>query len=252
MAMHNRLIRTMLINIVTELNPPRSTGRPRVDVGMCVDDVLHMCRTSQPWATLRTTCGSFKTVYKWFRDWVDRGVFDLLWSRVQALYLRRRPSRHHIVDTSYVKNILGIDCIGKNPTDRGRSATKVSAVTDDIGVPIRLHLFPGNASDQKVLPTTYGVYRPPVGLELYADKGYDSMANRRFVSNLGYKDRIMHKGESEPRSTENKRIFVEHSFSWLKQYRRLRLRYEKHIENFQGFLTLAAACLTCTKMGTVT
>ena len=152
MAMHNRLIRTMLINIVTELNPPRSTGRPRVDVGMCVDDVLHMCRTSQPWATLRTTCGSFKTVYKWFRDWVGRGVFDLLWSRVQALYLRRRPSRHHIVDTSYVKNILGIDCIGKNPTDRGRSATKVSAVTDDIGVPIRLHLFPGNASDQKVLP----------------------------------------------------------------------------------------------------
>ena len=39
---------------------------------------------------------------------------------------------------------------------------------------------------------------------------------------------------------------VERSFSWLLNYRRLALRWEREATNFAGFLTLAAA-LTCYK-----
>ena len=132
------LLKTMLLNVISDMDPPRLTGRPRVCMSQCVDDLLHMCKNSISWNSFRASCGSPKTVFKWFRRWVDLGVMEELWCRVKRLYSRIRTSRAHIADTSYVKSILGIDCIGPNPTDRGRNATKISAITDDKGVPICL------------------------------------------------------------------------------------------------------------------
>ena len=60
---------------------------------------------------------------------------------------RRRTSRRgafHCIDSTFVKNIYGRDCIGRNPTDRGRMATKVSALVDQDGLPLSLRFFPAN------------------------------------------------------------------------------------------------------------
>ena len=119
--------------------------------------------------------------------------------------------------TSYIKNVLGGDVIGRNHTDRGRLATKLSAITDDLGVVLRFELFPGNRSGQKVLPQTIGPYRPPAGMEFYADKGYDSRANRSFVRRLGYRDNISKRGQRRMHNGNRKRIRIEHSFARIKQ-----------------------------------
>ena len=42
--------------------------------------------------------------------------------------------RYCCVKSSFVKKIYGVDC-GRNPTDRGRLATTLSAAVDDMGVP---------------------------------------------------------------------------------------------------------------------
>ncbi len=39
------------------------------------------------------------------------------------------------IDSTQVKNINGQDCVGPNPTDRGRLGTKVSVICDDDEVP---------------------------------------------------------------------------------------------------------------------
>jgi hypothetical protein len=46
------------------------------------------------------------------------------------------------IDTSFVKKIYGRDCVGRNPTDRGRKATKLSALVAADGVPLALAFFP--------------------------------------------------------------------------------------------------------------
>ncbi len=51
------------------------------------------------------------------------------------------------VDTSFVKNVFGKDVTGRNPTDRGRKATKVSLLTDHRGTPLCSVFHKANKSD---------------------------------------------------------------------------------------------------------
>ena len=55
--------------------------------------------------------------------------------------MQRRKPRYHVTDTSFVKNIYGRDMVGRNPTDRGRNATKISIVTDGFGIPFIIRLL---------------------------------------------------------------------------------------------------------------
>jgi hypothetical protein len=45
---------------------------------------------------------------------------------------------------SFVKNICGRDCLGKSSVDRGRKASKISALVDSYGVPLTMLFHPGN------------------------------------------------------------------------------------------------------------
>ena len=58
---------------------------------------------------------------------------------------------HFDANTTAYKNIYGKDCVGKNPTDRGRKATKLSVIVDEKGVPHSLHASEGNVSDMKLM-----------------------------------------------------------------------------------------------------
>ena len=73
------------------------------------------------------------------RAWFDTARW-YLYKRVRPFDTRRR-SRHRartvVVDTSFVKNVHGRDVLGRNPTDRGRNATKVSMLTDARGKVLR-------------------------------------------------------------------------------------------------------------------
>lgn len=212
-------------------------GRPRVFMAEELLSLLvHMCRTSQPWSALHA---KYKTLHRNFRELTRSGTFVEIQKRICRVYTARRRIRHHITDTSYIKNVLGQDVVGKNHTDRGRLATKLSTVTDDAGIVLLFRLFPGNKSDQKVLPETFGSYRPPRDIELFADKGYDSRANREFIRKLGYKDRISKRGQRRMHSGNRKRIRVEHSFARLKQFRHLRLRYDRLADSFSSFVVVA-------------
>jgi IS5 family transposase len=94
--------------------------------------------------------------------------------------------------------------------------------------PVRVAaLFPSNVSDQRVLPLTLVDLLPAKGLELFADKGYDSKANRSYIVSLGYKDRIAKRGQRRQHNAGRKRIRVEHSYARIKQFHRLRNRHEK-------------------------
>ena len=214
-----------------------SRGRPRVfkpEELMAL--LVQMCKTSQPWSSLHT---KYKTLHRNFRQLVCSGVFTKIQRRISRVYMSRRRIKHHITDTSYIKNVLGQDVVGRNHTDRGRLASKLSTVTDDSGVILLFQLFPGNKSDQKVLPETFGSYKPRSNIELFADKGYDSRSNREYIRSLGYKDRISKRGQRRMHNGNRKRIRIEHSFARVKQFRHLRLRYDSFANSYCAFVVVA-------------
>ena len=46
-----------------------------------------------------------------------------------------------------IKNIAGKDFLGKNPTDRGRNASKLSIICDSAQIPISACFYPANKTD---------------------------------------------------------------------------------------------------------
>jgi len=240
------VVRIIALNEMYNFLAPKSArGRPRTTTATELLDALEtMCRISQPWWRVRAGSASYKTIHRTFMQMHRVGVFDRIHKQTTRVYLSRRRPKYHATDTTYIKNICGRDCIGRNPTDRGRNATKISSITDDLGVTLTFTLFPGNRSDQIVLPATLTGFDVPPGMELFADKGYDSRANRALVCLHGYRDRIGRRGQRKGHNARRKRVVIEHSYAHLKQFRHLRNRYDHAAASYSAFVSLACAIHT--------
>ena len=133
------------------------------------------------------------------------------------------------------------DCVGRNPTDRGRRATKLSAIVDSSGIPISLVAFPANTSDYKTVDATLlqRLCPTPRPCPLYADKGYDSKKVRHDLSHAGYIARVSQRRVSVHRVVNQRRGVVERFFSWLDKNRRLIVRYDAYIASYMSWTWLA-------------
>ena len=223
--------------------PSQRRGRPRLlTFDDAYDDILKVLKTGMQWRQLQPRVASHITVFKTMQSWVQRNIFQTAYQRLLKLYNRRRRPKYHCIDSSFVKNIYGRDVVGRNPTDRGRRATKLSVIVDDLGVPFSLIALPANRSDQISLqPTIESMLCTPIhGLELYADKGYDSNSNRRFCTAKGLCDRIFKRRTTNGRRTHAKRGVIERYFSWHDKCRRLIVRYEQKANTYLAFTFLHA------------
>ncbi len=76
-----------------------------------------------------------------------------------------------------------------------------------------------------------------------ADRGYDFDKYRRLLRARNIKPVIARRGVAHGSGLGRQRWVVERSFAHLHNFRRLRIRYERHPEIHTAFLTLACAIL---------
>ena len=81
---------------------------------------------------------------------------------------------------------------------------------------------------------------------LYADRAYHSELHRILLWHRGIEPRIAQRGQPHGSGLGKVRWVVERTLSWLHQYRRLRIRYERRADIHEAFLTLGCA-LICWK-----
>ena len=223
-------------------------GRPTVDLEKVLDSVICVLKTGMPWRHLKSTSFGvdYRTAHRYFRKWTVSNVFEEVYATCLRLtrISRSRRRRYRAIDSTFVKNIYGTDCVGRSPVDRGRKATKMSAVVDEDGIPVALSFFPGNVSDYNTVDETLAnAFLPPEpGCALYADKGYDSRRVRSTMTRFGYVDRAERRRHKTHRSQSRKRRIVENTFAWLDKFRRLIVRYDARIQSYRAF-TLLACCL---------
>jgi len=84
---------------------------------------------------------------------------------------------------------------------------------------------------------------------LCLDKGYDYPQVRDLVEAWGYTAHIRARGEESREKREipgyrARRWVVDRTHSWLIRFRRLLIRWEKKVENFQAMLHFACAWIT--------
>ncbi len=71
---------TEIKQVLYEVDPPRSTGRPRVDQRRALNGIIYRLRTSCQWNHLPEKFGSDSSVHRTFQRWLENGVFERVWA----------------------------------------------------------------------------------------------------------------------------------------------------------------------------
>lgn len=62
------------------LDPPKKTGRKRIDQRLALDGVIYQLRTGCQWNALPRKFGSDRSIHRTFQRWLRLGVLDELWA----------------------------------------------------------------------------------------------------------------------------------------------------------------------------
>lgn len=127
---------------------------------------------------------------------------------------------------------------------RGGLTTKIHALVDANGLPVKLKLTAGQAHDGRSTEDMLDDLGP--GQILLADSAYDSDAMRQRLAARGAWANVkpMPTRRNVPafsRFLYRYRNVVERFFNKLKHFRAIATRYEKHDDNFLALVKLAAA-----------
>jgi len=68
--------------ILQEHDPPKSTGRPRIDRREALDAVIFRMRSGCQWNHLPEEFPDDSSVHRTFQRWIESGVLDLIWEKL--------------------------------------------------------------------------------------------------------------------------------------------------------------------------
>jgi transposase len=114
--------------------------------------------------------------------------------------------------------------------------------------PKALEVYSANPAEIKLLPLTLEHKLIATKMRrIVGDGGYESDQMDKALQAQGIeliaphaKNRIKHTQDKRALRHQKHRWVVERFFSWLQNFRRCVVRYERYLENFQAFVHLAA------------
>jgi transposase len=164
--------------------PNKSRGVPRVNDRRVLNGIFWVLRSGAPWRDLPQSCGPYTTCYNRFVRWRRAGV----WSRIMEALAGAHDAAVQMIDTSIVRVHQHAACIARNKRQsmgrsRGGLTSKIHAVVDANGLPIRLGLTAGEAHDNRLAAKLLSCLKS--GSMLLADRGYDADWIRGLVSRRG-------------------------------------------------------------------
>ena len=238
--------------------PKKKPGRPRMDDRRAMDAIFYVLRTGCQWKALPRALGAPSTVHDRFQEWRRAGVFEQMWHVGLMEYDAKKGLnwKWQAMDGAITKAPLGGEATGRNPTDRGKSGTKRSLLTDGRGIPLAVAVAGANRHDMKLTtPTLEAIMleRPQPTEEqpqnMCLDKGYDYDEVRDILAEWGYTAHIRTRGEESKQKKQipgyrARRWVVERTHSWINRFRRLLIRWEKKVENYLAMLHFACAWIT--------
>lgn len=126
---------------------------------------------------------------------------------------------------------------------RGGLTTKIHAVVDAHGLPVRLSLTPGQVHDNQVVPDLLSQLQP--NSMVLADRAYDADWIRDLIQDQGAWANIPPKSNrKDPKCFSphlyRSRNFVERFFNKIKHFRRVATRYDKLAQNYLAMAKLAS------------
>lgn len=150
----------------------------------CLDGIFWVLRSGAPWRDLPDRYGPYTTCHNRFVRWRRAGV----WDRILDAVADRAEASVQMIDSSIVRVHQHGSCIGRDARhctgrSRGGLTTKIHAVVDRRGRPLRVDLSAGQEHDSV---KAIDLLRDLLGKgTLLADKAYDADTIRAFAKSEG-------------------------------------------------------------------
>jgi transposase len=164
--------------------PNKPRGVPRVNDRRVLNGIFWVLRSGAPWRDLPDNFGPYTTCYNRFVRWRRAGV----WGRIMTALATAHDAAVQMIDTSIVRVHQHGACITRNRRQsmgrsRGGLTSKIHALVDANGLPVRLALTAGEAHDNRLAGILLS--RLKSGTMLLADRGYDADWIRALVRQYG-------------------------------------------------------------------
>ena len=236
----------------------RKPGRPRVNNRDVLDGIWHVLWTGCQWKAIEKEWFNVSSSvwHERFQTWQAQGLFEKLFKKMVKYYARERKIgwKWQSVDSMMSPAPLGGSATGRNPTDRGKSGSKVHLLVDERGAPLAIFITGANQHDKwsaDDLIVHIVAKRPNREQHFCADKGYDYEDVHQFVGLHNYIEHIKHRRRrNEPKeecplpgekSFPARRWVVERTFGWLAKRRSIATRWCKKPENWLAFVHMACS-----------
>lgn len=234
-------------------DPPRSPlgGRPTADKRTIVAGIFWILDNGAKWKDLPKRYGSKSTVHRWFKTWVEAGVFETILNDAAKLVERRGEYRLYecFIDGSFSKAKGGGDGIGCTKVGKG---VKIMVLVDARGLPVAVDTAPANHHETKLVQRLFDFVLPrKTPTRVIGDKAYDSDPLDAALAEQGVELIAPHRANRTRAKTQDgrslrrmaRRWTVERTIGWLQNFRRLCIRWEKSALLFQGFLHFSCTLL---------
>jgi transposase len=198
---------------------------------------------------LPSVYGKWQTLYRRFRRWEEKEIWGGLFEQatfgadLTEVMLDGTVVRSHACASGYIKGGNEEQGLGRS---KGGFTTKIHALVDALGNPLRLVITGGNRHEIiKAEELIHGIENSFI----IADKAFDSLAFRKVIEQQNCTAVIPPRKSRKEKFEYDKDLYkerhlIECFFSKLKQYRRVFSRFDKRKASFQAFLDLASALIS--------
>lgn len=241
---------------------PGRRGRPPAAPRAALNGIWYVLWTGCQWKAIHRSwfgvCSS--VIHERFQTWRQAGIFDQVLVEIVRFYAECLGIgwEWQSIDSGIRPAPLGGAATGRNPTDRGKSGSKIHILVDEQGAPLALRITGAHEHDKwsaDDLLEAIVVDRPnpeEVEQHLCADKGYDyedvhqAVEEGHYISHIKHRRRRNEPAEEPPPVPEEerhpaRRWVVERTISWLGKRRSIRVRWCKKDANWLALIKFACA-----------
>lgn len=227
-------------------------GRPATNKRLALRGVFWILDNGAKWKDLPREFGSKSAVHRWFQAWVRGGVFERIMRDAGRCVEERDGYKLYecFIDGTFCKARGGGDGIGLTKAGKG---VKIMVLVDARGMPVAIETASAAPHESKLVQRLFDFMLTSAAPErVIGDKAYDSDALDDELADEGIELIAPHRANRRPENATQdgrplrrylRRWKVERTISWIQNFRRLCIRYEKSAMMFQGFLHLGCTLL---------
>jgi transposase len=206
-----------------------------------IEAIWYIARSGCQWRLLPSIYGSWRAVHMRFKNWSDKGIWADLFEQVkvdpdvEVTMIDATVVRAHACSGGYKKDSRDQEALGRS---KGGFTTKIHALVDALGNPLKFILTPGQRND---ITQANSLVQDLENTMLLADKGYDSNAlieqleKQKCIPVIPSKKNRKQQRDYDWHSYKERHL-IECFFGKIKHFRRIFSRFDKTATAFMSFL----------------